>query len=254
VLAVIVRQHLAERRRRRSERAAALLAQYLPVVRAAAARWFSLCKGAVPLDELQSVAYEEALKGAHRFDPTRRNETGQPVSPAPLLRRWADFGCQALVTAALQDQDVRPDQDEDGSRWERLGEADERLAQADGGALRGALAAFAGGLGPAGRRVLQALLRGEDDDQAAARGRGGLALVDEVRAQLAAHLAAQGLAPRPDAELTPAEVARRFGLTAKVVYKGLASGALPGRRRDGGWLVREADAAAFARRRAAPSY
>lgn len=252
LVAALIREHLAERRAARQQLAAALLDRYYPVVRATAARHFSRCRGAVPLEELLSHASEEALKGALKFDATRKNPvTGQPVSPAPYLRRWADFGCRALLRERLGDQqEVRPDQDEDGSRWERLGGTDEGLEHApERAAQRAVLLAWAEKLRGPQRRLARLLLQGLHDDEIVSRTGAALQDLDQVRGALAARLRAQDLDQAEDDLVTPVEAAQAAGLEVKVLYKALSAGRLPGCKRDGGWLLRASDVRALVRQR-----
>lgn len=230
--AAFVRQALRLRRRADQARAAALLEKYLPVPRAVAAAWFRRLQGSIPLEELQSAAYEEALKGARRFDPGRLNpETGQPVSPAPYLRTWAERGVQALVRERQEEaQDVRPDGEE--GRWERLGGevVPDSSTSLD---LTRALNSFP----PAPRRIVLLLAQGAGYDAVAARVG---CTTEEVRAAVVAlhqHLRTQGIDHTPDEELPLAEAARRASVSPKSLGKRLRAGRLRGRKLNGEWMV-----------------
>lgn len=233
---VAVRADLARRRRAHKARAAKMFAQFLPVVRAVAARWFSALKGSIPIEDLQSAAYEEGMKGALKFRPEAVGATWEALggAPAPYLRRWAEFGVRALVSARREEgQEMRPDQEEPG-RWERLGgeqtTADPTLAPT----LRAALATFGS---PRERRVLRLLADGLDYDTITARTRLSAEEIRALVSRLQAHLTAAGVAHAPDEELSIAQAAHRFGVSPKSIAKRLRSGKLRGRKLDGEWLV-----------------
>lgn len=247
-VADLVRRHLAELRAARRAAAAAVVQRYWPVVRAVAAREYQRCRGLVPLDELLSAAGEEAVKGAQRFDAALGH------SPAPYLRTWAMYGARALIAQRLGEaqQLVRPDQDTDGSRWEKIGGADVDAELAPERAeLRAVITRWVRAQPPARRRLARALVRGLDDDQVVAATGCALVDVDAVRAELRQLLRAHDLAPVEDELLTPAAAARTAGVPVKAVHKALAAGRLAGRKREGGWLVRAADVRAWLRRRGA---
>lgn len=232
VVVDLVRAHLRRRRDERSARAAALLEQFISVPRKVAADAFRRCRGAVPLDELQSAAALEALKAARKFDPRKVGATWEDLgaAPAPYLRFWAEKGVQALLGERQEDQRlVRPDDDE---RWERIVGTDS-ADHAQALALRSALASFSG---PA-LRIVRLLAAGADYDQVAAR----LGLtVDEVRAaqaELRAHLQRHGIDHAPDEEVTLTEAAARTGHSVKALSKRVRAGKLRGRKLGGEWRV-----------------
>lgn len=228
---------LAEEERARKKAAHDILARYWEVGTACAARWFERLRGAAPLDELESAAHFEMVKGAQRFDASLG------YSPAPYLRTWAEFGIKAYLRARWAEERrelVRPDQDEgEGgrSRWERLGGEDHALLSADERrATRAALVDWLRSLPPGERRAARQLLRGE----------GGSAA---HRAQLQAELQRAGVEHQAGAELPLREAAQRYGLTPKVLTRLAQGGQLTTRMEDGVRLVREEEVRALARAR-----
>lgn len=235
LVAAILAEALAERRSGRAARASALLAQFIAVPRAVAAAAFRRCQGAVPIDELQSAAYEEALKAARRFRPEAVGATWETLgsAPAPYLRSWAERGVQALLRERQEEgQLVRPDGD-DGDRWERLG-GEELPDHAHALALRSALDGFSGARR---RRVVGLLAHGADYDAIAARMGCPVEEVQQVLGQLHQHLQALGIEHAPDEELPLAEAAARKGVSPKALAKRLRSGRLRGRKLRGEWHV-----------------
>lgn len=237
-LAALLDAELQRRAALRAQLARDILAKYHGVPLAVAANAYQRCGGAVPLDELQSVACEEALKGARRYDPA----TG--FSPAPLLRRWAEFGVRALLRARFEEvrQEVRPDQEQDGGgRWERLGASEDAEERGDRREQVQRLAQLVAQLRGAERKAAQALARGEDEDGAAQRSGLPVAAVRALRSRLAAELEIQ-----EDAELTPGEAAQLAGASLKQVQSALLAGRLAGQRRGGRWVLRASEVRAWA--------
>lgn len=233
----LVRQELARLAQERAAWQRQALAAYLPVVRKVAAAWFSRCKGAVELEELQAVSLLAAAEAAPRLVPG--------FSPAPFLRQAAHYACLHLVQERMaQAQEVRPDQDP--GRWERLGGVEE---QGEEIGLRGHIEAFACGLGKRERLILEGLMRGLGEDEVAALARTTLPEVAALRTSLAAYLEAQGVEVRSDDDWSPAQAAARVGAPVKMVYRAIRSGLLPARRRAGAWVLRGSDVREWARSR-----
>lgn len=218
---------LEQRRMDRGASACALLERFIAIPRSVAAAYFRRTQGAIPIDELQSVAYEEALKAARRFDPRLG------FSPAPYLRSWAERGVQALLRERQQEQAqlVHPD-DEDG-RWERLGGTEEP-DHAGALALRHGLAGFKGARR---RRIVALVARGADYDAVAEEMGVPVEEVQGVLAELRQHLQDLGIEHAPDEELPLAEAAARKGVSPKAVGKRLRAGRLRGRKLRGEWYV-----------------
>lgn len=244
-LRAVLQQHLAERKAAQQALAGELLTKYWPVARAVAAKWFRRLQGAVPLAELDSAAFNEITTAAHKFDASLG------YSPAPYFRRWAEWGIQALLRQRNQDQAlIHPDQDQEdeaGTRWERLGARDETLEEAPARAeQRRAVLAFLRQQDGPHKRALGRLARGEDDDTVA-RATG----LDLAELALLREALATALGTEEDEEATPADAAAAARVPLKVVYKALATGQLDGRKRDGAWVLRAADVRAWVRRREA---
>lgn len=236
-LAELAREDLRQDEAERKKLAAELLAKYWPVARAVAARAFRELRGAVPLAELDSAAFNEIATAAQRFDPSLG------FSPAPYFRKWATWGVKALLRQRGDDARlVRPDQEESGG-WERHGGADEADA-AERAELRRALQAFLQQQGPRERRAVALLGQGLDDDEVSERTGLSLAELELLRDALAAATGRER-----DRDLAPEAAAAAVGVPVKTLRKALQTGALQGRRRDGEWVIREAEAQAWARRR-----
>lgn len=235
-LATLVRRALAQAQAEEGDRASRLLAQFIAVPRSVAAAYFRRTQGAVPLDELQSIAYAEALKAARRFRPEAVGATWENLgaAAAPYLRRWAELGVQGLLRErqAEEEQEIRPDQDQPG-RWDRLrGEQ-----ESDPGTALDLERALQGFTGPRRRRIVQFIAAGADYDVVAAKVGCSVEEVRQVLTELRTHLRQQGIEHEEDEELTIAEAAARTGRSAKSIAKRVRSGRLRGRKLRGEWMV-----------------
>ena len=211
-----------------------LLWQFDRVWMAVAANAYRRCRGAVPIEDLQDVAREEALKACRRV-----NGKG---SPAPLIRSWANYGVIALLKERMSLSEftlIYPDGDageERRSRWETL--ADEAAAPDSSVSLRQteeALRQVVAAMTDAQRRIARRLLQGCDDDEIVEKTRGAtLEAVGEVRALLSMEL---GVVQEP--ELNLQEAAALLKKSPQTLLKMIGRGELDAQRRGGKYFLRE---------------
>lgn len=225
----------------REEAATQILWQYDRVWLAQAAHAYRRCRGAVPIEELQDAAREEALKACRKV-----NGRG---SPAALIRVWASYGVKALLKERIglsNYQLIYPDTDE-RSRWDVLAdEAPRPDVRCEGGEVSVRLQELVARLPARQKRAMALLAKGQTDDEVAAAA--GLCAL-EVRV-LREDIAVQ-LGIQPDVELDLAQAAALLGRSPASVTKMILSGRLEAQRRDGQWYLREADVMALAREKAA---
>jgi len=227
-------KHAAQRQ---EDAATKLLWQFDRVWRAVAAHAYKRCRGAVPIEDLQDAAREEALKACRKV-----NGKG---SPAALIRVWASFGVKAKLKESISQAEftlIYPDTDE-RSRWDVL--ADESAApDARCGAreVSDRLQELVGDLPAWQRRALKLMERGSTDDEVAARTGQSAQAVVALRAEVARRLGLQ-----LDEELGLSQAAELLCRSPASVVKMIQSGKLQGQRREGQWFLRTSDVMALVR-------